>query len=146
VTQEEVLDRKGLACCNKDGSTGALDKSGAAMVARVGIPRLGVTEVPLNQLHPLHPVPRPGLPPNHIQKLASAIKVNGYDLGQAIPIARMPDGRLVQLGGHHRAAAMGQLGETTIPGRVVDWSSLAPKVQNWWRQQFPNFPWDDVIL
>jgi ParB-like chromosome segregation protein Spo0J len=104
-----------------------------------------VTEVPLAGLNPLHPVPRPGSPPNHIRDLANSIRTNGYDLGQAIPVARMPDGRLIQLGGHHRAAAMGQLGETTIPARVVDWSSLSPRVQNWWRSQFPNFPWDDFI-
>jgi hypothetical protein len=85
------------------------------------------------------------MPPNHITDLANAIRINGYDLGQAIPVARMPDGRLVQLGGHHRAAAMTQLGETTIPARVVEWSQLTPRVQNWWRSQFPNFPWDDFI-
>jgi ParB-like chromosome segregation protein Spo0J len=115
------------------------------MVNRVGTPRTGLTEVPLADLHPLHPVPRPNKPPNHIRDLANALRTNGYDLGQAIPVARMPDGRLVQLGGHHRAAAMGQLGETTIPARVVDWNSLPQRTQNWWRQKFPNFPWDDFI-
>jgi ParB-like chromosome segregation protein Spo0J len=86
------------------------------------------------------------MPPNYIQHLASSIQANGYDLGRAIPVARMPDGRLVLLGGHHRAAAMGQLGETTIPARVVDWNSLSPAIQEWWRKRFPNFPWDDFIL
>jgi hypothetical protein len=57
----------------------------------------------------------------------------------------MPDGRLVQLGGHHRAAAMRQLGETTIPARIVDWSSISPGAQNLYRQLFPNFPWDDFL-
>jgi hypothetical protein len=85
------------------------------------------------------------VPPNHIPNLAASVKANGYDLSQAIPVARMPDGRLVQLGGHHRAEAMRRLGETTAPARVVDWASLAPQVQQWWRQQFPNFPWDDFI-
>jgi ParB-like chromosome segregation protein Spo0J len=102
-------------------------------------------EVPLGQLHPLHAVPRPTAPPNHIQNLAASIKAAGYDRNQAIPVARMPDGRLVQLGGHHRAEAMRRLGETTIPTRVVEWASLSPQVQRWWRQQFPNFPWDDFI-
>jgi hypothetical protein len=104
-----------------------------------------VVEVALADLNPLHPVPRPGMPPKHIPDLANSISSNGYDLGQAIPVARMPDGRLVQLGGHHRAAAMGRLGEATIPARLVDWSSLSPRVQNWWRSQFPNSPWDDFI-
>jgi ParB-like chromosome segregation protein Spo0J len=111
----------------------------------VGTPRPGVVEVPLADLHPLHPVPRPGVPPNHIPDLANAIRTNGYDLAEAIPVARMPDGRLVQLGGHHRAAAMGLLGETTIPARIVEWSSLSPRVQRWWRDQFPNFQWDDFL-
>jgi ParB-like chromosome segregation protein Spo0J len=115
------------------------------MTPRVGTARPGTTEVPLADLNPLHPVPRPNRPPNHIADLANKIRTNGYDLSQAIPVARMPDGRLVQLGGHHRAAAMGQLGETTIPARVVDWNSLPQRTQDWWRQQFPNFPWDDFI-
>ena len=107
--------------------------NGWPMISRVGTPRQGVTEVSLDQLNPLYSVPRPGMPPNHIQNLASTIKANGYDLNPAIPVARMPDGRLVQLGGHHRAAAMRQLGETTIPARIVDFNSLSPTVQNWWR-------------
>jgi ParB-like chromosome segregation protein Spo0J len=117
------------------------------MVARVGNPRPGVkvAEVPLVDLHPLHPVPRPGTPPNHIQDLANKIQANGYDLTQPIPVARMPDGRLVQMGGHHRAEAMRQLGEPTIPARVVDWDSIDPGVQSMYRQVFPNFPWDDFI-
>jgi RHS repeat-associated protein len=114
-------------------------------ISRVGQARPGVTEVALADLNPLHPVPRPGMPPNHINDLANSIRANGYDMSQAVPVARMPDGRLVQLGGHHRAAAMGQLGETTIPARVVDWNSLNPRVQQWWQQQFPNFPWSDFI-
>jgi hypothetical protein len=115
------------------------------MVIRVGIARPGVVEVPLNQLHPLHPVPRPGLPPNYIQGLAAKIRTTGYDVTRAIPVARMPDGRLVQLGGHHRAEAMRQLGEATIPGRIVEWNSLAPAVRQRWRRSFPNFPWDDFL-
>jgi hypothetical protein len=115
------------------------------MIPRVGTARAGTTEVPLADLNPLHPIPRPNRPLKHIVDLANKIRTNGYDLFQAIPVARMPDGRLVQLGGHHRAAAMGQLGETTIPARVVEWNSLAQRTQHWWRQQFPNFPWDDFI-
>ena len=118
---------------------------GSSSVRRVGTPRPGVTEVPLADLNPLHAVPRPNTPPNHLQDLANLIRMNGYDLSRAIPLVRMPDGRLLQLGGHHRAAAMGQLGETTIPARVVDWNSMSPGAQTKWRQRFPNFPWDDFI-
>jgi hypothetical protein len=112
-------------------------------VRRVGTPRPGVVEVLLADLTPLHPVPRPGAPPNHIKDLANTIGMNGYDLSRAIPVARMPDGRLVQLGGHHWAAAMGVLGETTIPARVLDWNSMSPGARARWRQRFPHFPWDD---
>src|SRR5262245_52212909 len=115
------------------------------MVNRVGNARPGTIEVPLNQLNPLHAVPRPGKPPNHVQSLAQSIQANGYDLSRAIIVARMPDGRLVQLGGHHRAEAMRQLQETTIPARVIDWNSVSPAAQNKYRQSFPNFPWDDFI-
>jgi len=85
------------------------------------------------------------MPPNHIQDLANKIRTNGYDLAQPIPIARMPDGRLVQLGGHHRSAAMAALNERTIPGRIVDWITISPATQNKYRQMFPNFPWDDYL-
>lgn len=114
-------------------------------VRRVGIPRQGVVEVGLADLTPLHPVPRPGVSPTYIPDLANTIRTNGYELSRAIPVARMPDGRLVQLGGHHGAAAMELLGETTIPARIVDWDSLASGNQARWRQRFPNFPWDDFI-
>jgi hypothetical protein len=85
------------------------------------------------------------MPVDYIRDLADAIRANGYDLARAIPVARMPDGRLVQLGGHHRAAAMGQLGESTIPGRIVEWTTLPGRVQRWWQGQFPNFPWADFL-
>jgi hypothetical protein len=120
--------------------------SKVAMIQRVGIPRQGVVEILLSLLHPLHPVPRPGVPPNHIAHLALDIQANGYDLSQAIPVARMPNGRFVQLGGHHRAEAMRQLGETTIPARIVDWDTLSPVVQHWWQQRFPLFPWQDFLI
>jgi ParB-like chromosome segregation protein Spo0J len=85
------------------------------------------------------------MPPNHIQDLANTIRTSGYDLSQPIPVARMPDGRLVQLGGHHRAAAMAQLGETTIPARVVDWNTISAAARNKYRQAFPTFPWDNFL-
>lgn len=118
---------------------------GRSPVARVGTARPGTTEVALADLHPLHAVPRPEKPANHIPDLAKTIRANGYDVGRAILAARMPDGRLVQLGGHHRAEARRQLGETIVPTRVVDWTALSPKIQAWWRQRFPNFPWGDFL-
>lgn len=94
--------------------------------------------MPLDRLIPLHPVPRPGKPPSYITDLANGIRKDGYRLNKAIPVIRMPDGRLVIAGGHHRAAAMQSLGETTIPARVLDWDSLPVPVQDWYRTAFPG--------
>jgi ParB-like chromosome segregation protein Spo0J len=92
----------------------------------------------LDDLVPLHPVPRPGKPPTYIADLASSLQRDGYRLHEAIPVFRLPDGRLVIAGGHHRVAAMRSLGEQTIPARVLDWNALAPQVQDWYRQSFPG--------
>jgi hypothetical protein len=94
--------------------------------------------VPLDQLVPLHAVPRPGKPPNYIDDLARSICTHGYRMGKAIPVLRMPDGRLILAGGHHRTAAMRALREKTIPARVVDWSSLSARLQDWYRATFPG--------
>jgi len=107
----------------------------------IGTARPGVVEVPLDQLVPLHPVPRLGKPPNYIADLANNIRSNGYQLNKAIPVIRMPDGRLIIGSGHHRVEAMRSLGEQTIPARVLDWDALLPGVQDWYRGTFPGvFP------
>ena len=90
------------------------------MIRRVGTPRQGVVEILLSQLHPLHPVPQPGVQPTHIANLALSIQANGYDVSQAIPVARMPGWTFGAAWGTPRAEAMRQLGETTIPARIVD--------------------------
>lgn len=108
------------------------------MGPRVGTARAGVVELPLAALVPLHPVPRPGKPPTWISDLAASIRKSGYRLSDAIPVIHMPDGRLVMAGGHHRVAAMRLLGEQTIPARVVEWDSLSPRVQDWYRGGFPG--------
>ncbi len=108
------------------------------VTCRVGTPREGVEEIEIRNLTPLHPVPRPGMPENHIPNIAKSIKENGYLLENAIPIFRLPDGQLIIAGGHHRVAAMKSLGESTIPGRVVDWTSLSTKAQARWKTRFPN--------
>jgi ParB-like chromosome segregation protein Spo0J len=107
-------------------------------IPRVGTARPGVGEVPLDQLIPLHSVPRPGKVPGYIAQLANEIQSNGYQLSQPIPVFRMPDGRLVMAGGHHRAEAMRSLGETTIPARVVEWDTLDPAVQKRYEDAFPG--------
>jgi hypothetical protein len=59
-------------------------------------------------------------------------------LSEAISVIRMPDGRLIIGGGHHRVAAMQSLRERTIPARVFDWDLLLPGVQDWYRDNFPG--------
>src|SRR5690606_6303871 len=85
--------------------TTAMDNAGPASAA-TAIPRVGqttknVTEVPIDQLTPLHPVPRPDVKEGHIDDLAASIGSSGYDINQAIPVVRMPDGHMVTFGGHH---------------------------------------------
>ncbi len=41
------------------------------------------------------------MPVNHIQSLANNITNNGYNIAHAIPVTRMPNGKLVIGGGHH---------------------------------------------
>jgi ParB-like chromosome segregation protein Spo0J len=110
-------------------------------IPRVGAARSAVVEIPLDQLIPLHPVPRPIKPANYLADLANQIRQNGYRLDRPVVALRMPDGRLVIGGGHHRVAAMRLLGQATIPARVVDWTSVTPSTQDWYRDNFPGvFP------
>jgi hypothetical protein len=95
-------------------------------------------ELPLDQLVPLHPVPRPGKPSTYLADLADRIRNDGYRLDKAIAVIRMPDGRLIIGGGHHRAAAMRSQGEQTIPARLFDWDALLPGTQDWYRDNFPG--------
>ena len=139
LQQAESVARYAIIAAALMAIPGPFDEAAAAGgIARVGVGRAGVTEVRLSSLRPLHSVPRPGVPPGHIGNLATKIRTEGYKLDQAIPVIRMPDGRMVHAGGHHRAAAMRQLGETTIPARVKDWSSLSPRVQEHYRQTWPG--------
>ncbi|MBX2799213.1 MAG: ParB/Srx family N-terminal domain-containing protein [Myxococcales bacterium] len=92
----------------------------------------------MDQLHPLHPVPRPEVPPNHISDLEESISTKGFDVDKPVPVARMPGGELVSLGGHHRVAAMQNLGEVTIPARVVDWTSISQRSRDRFVRNFPD--------
>lgn len=98
-------------------------------VSRVGETVKNITEVPLKDILPLHGVPRPGMPKNWISELANKIKSEGYNVKHAIPVLRLPNGKLVSAGGHHRVAAMKSLRENSIPSRIVDWTSLSGKAQ-----------------
>ncbi|NVK53820.1 MAG: ParB N-terminal domain-containing protein [Flavobacteriaceae bacterium] len=61
--------------------------------------------------------------------MAKLISKKGFDIKQAIPVVRLPNGRLIISGGHHRVAAMKKLGEKTIPSVLRNWSSLSKGVQ-----------------
>lgn len=98
-------------------------------IARVGTTKKIISEVSLNKLNPLHSVPRPTVPKNHIEALAKSIAEKGYDINQAIPVLKLPNGKLVSAGGHHRVAAMKSLSEKTIPARIVNWTDLSTRVQ-----------------
>ncbi|MCO7224811.1 RHS repeat-associated core domain-containing protein [Pleionea sp. CnH1-48] len=110
---------------NKAGTKGTTN----IPVIRVGTSSKSVVEVPLSEILPLHPVPRPSMPENHIANIANSIGSNGYDIMHAIPILRLPSGKLVSAGGHHRVAAMKLLNEASIPATIREWSSLSSKAQ-----------------
>jgi RHS repeat-associated protein len=102
-----------------------IDPFGLA-VERVGTAGPGVQEVATDQLHPLHNVPRRGMPANHIENIAGSLQNNGYDVSQPISATRLENGDLVITGGHHRLAAMQSLGETTVPVRIHDAADTDP--------------------
>ena len=79
-------------------------------------------EIPIKATEPSHPVPRSGKSENWLQELMDHIKNNGIDTGRAV---RLPDGRIIVSGGHHRRAAMEALGEKTMPFKVVDWADMS---------------------
>ena len=120
----------------------AAGRAGSAPIPRVGTPaakpNARFEEVPLSDLQPLHGVPRAGKPENYIQDLARSIRAQGYRLDQAIPVIRLPDGRLVSVGGHHRAEAMRISGERTIPAQIRDWTTLSPATQRLYVEQWPE--------
>lgn len=107
-------------------------------VKRVGANSNEITEVPLDEIKPIHPVPRPGKPAGYIDNLASSIQVDGFDLRRAVNIVVMPNGLKVTFGGHHRIAAMKELKQSTIPAKVVNWTDMSAKTQQRWLQDFPN--------
>uniref|UniRef100_UPI003AA7BF11 RHS repeat-associated core domain-containing protein n=1 Tax=Tenacibaculum sp. TaxID=1906242 RepID=UPI003AA7BF11 len=100
-----------------------------ATIARVGKTGKKVVEMGIDKLNALHSVPRAGKGVNYIDDLAELISKNGYDINQAIPVVKMPNGRLVISGGHHRVAAMKKLGENTIPSVMRNWNNLSKAVQ-----------------
>lgn len=97
----------------------------------------GIHEVGVDIIVPLHPVPRPDVPANHIETLQEKIRTNGYNLLEPIPVLVMPDGVVYSAGGHHRVEAMKRLGEGSIPARIYYWHSLGEATRVFYRQRFP---------
>jgi hypothetical protein len=103
-------------------------------VPRIGKPKEGTTEVPIDSLTHTHPVPRPG---KSISDTADQLR-SGYDVSKPIPVLRMGDGKLILAGGNHRLAGMRQLNEKTIPCKVTDWNSLPDRIKDYYRKNFPD--------
>jgi hypothetical protein len=78
-----------------------------------------MVEVELDQLKPIHDVPRKEMPAGHIDNLAAKLKAEGYNVANPVVAYEMPNGDLVLRAGHHRVEAMRRLGEKTIPTRIV---------------------------
>lgn len=97
----------------------------------------GIHEVGLDWILPLHQVPRPELPPDHLEKLQEKLRTEGYDLNQPVPLLIMPDGKIYSAGGHHRIEAMKRLGESSIPSRVYYWHGMSDFVRDTYRNSFP---------
>lgn len=107
-------------------------------VRRVGTNSHEVTEVPLDEIKPIHPVPRSGKSDGYIESLASGILADGFDVGEAVNIVKMPNGIKVSFGGHHRIAAMKELKQSTIPAKVVNWVDFNARTQQRWLRDFPT--------
>jgi RHS repeat-associated protein len=97
--------------------------SGAARIGKYGD---DVVEVSVDKLKAIHEVPRKGMPEGHVESIAKSIKESGFDLSSPVSATKLPDGELLVTGGHHRIAAMKQLGEKTIPAKIYDASKTDP--------------------
>lgn len=80
----------------------------------------------MSNIRKLHDAPKKNKPTNFIDNLANDIRANGYDLSAGPPIEgiQMSDGQILIFDGHHRLAAMEQLGESTIPIRISDYTEI----------------------
>jgi hypothetical protein len=80
-----------------------------------------VTETPISKIQKIHAAPKKGKPQGYIEGLTAEFKNNGYDISNSPPIEGylMPDGQVLIIDGHHRLAALEELGEKTIPIRIT---------------------------
>jgi len=95
-------------------------KTGELLVKRIGINKFATVEISIENVQRIHGVPKKGTPLGNIENLANDFKTNGYNLEIGPPIEgyAMPDGKILIIDGHHRLAALEQIGETSIPIRI----------------------------
>ncbi len=118
--------------------------AGDSIHRQTGIVFKGNTAADLKiaEIEPLHPVPRDVKPTGYIDELAAQLKAEGFDRSKGTTdLLRMPDGHLRMANGNHHMEAMKRSGETTIPGRVLDWKNVPPEAQQWFRERFPDLDW-----
>jgi hypothetical protein len=71
--------------------------------------------IPIHSADSLIRDPATGKIINRVDFLANSIQKNGFNLNNAVEIQRVSDGRNIIMQGHHRAAALQQLGYTEVP-------------------------------
>ena len=95
-------------------------------IPRVGPEQKGVEEVDIAQLNMLHDVPRKGVSEDNIINIRKMISAEGYNLKYPVSATRLPNGFYLVTGGHHRIAAMKQLGERTVPVKIYSAAQTDP--------------------
>lgn len=106
--------------------TQASESSTASAIGRVGNYGENVQEIAMDKLFWLHNVPRQGTPEGHIGNIAKKIKEEGFNVESPVSATLLPNGNYLVTGGHHRIAAMKQLGEKTIPIKVYSANQTDP--------------------
>lgn len=114
--------------------------------------QLGLFEIPLARLTPIHPIPRIDKPrldiPDseaHVRAFMANYERNHYlylledGTRAAAPISAllMPDGKLLIASGHHRIEALRRLGETTVPVTISLWREMTPAMIRTLPQIYP---------
>ena len=66
------------------------------------------------------------------------MRETGFDRERAIGVFRMPDDKLILMGGNHRLAAMRQLGEKTIPAVIFDWEDVGRVTRVFYTTRYPD--------
>lgn len=100
----------------------------AVKIARIGKNVFNTVEVPMENIQNLHGLKK-SKGPLYVESLAQDMKTNGFHLDKTLPIegVRLPDGRIAIFDGHHRVAAFKDLGSSTVPIRIRDYTEIPPE-------------------